>query len=417
MSLANKVLIIAYHFPPSAEVSGALRTLAMTRYLRDMGVEPIVLVPDVRAYPSVDQATLRMIPEGCEVVRTFAFDARRHFGFRGRYPLWLAQPDRWSSWWLWGVPKGMQLIEQHKPRAIWSTYPISTAHLIAASLHRRTGIPWIADFRDPVRPPVGQERLLTARVRARVDRHIVATASACVFVTQGARELYEQRYGQHSHGPFEVIPNGFDEEAFDSLDARAVADRRSERPLVFVHSGVLYPKGRNPEPFFKALATLFGQGALARDALRVVLRASGSESHYQKLVSRYGLERVVSLAPAVSREQALVEQSEADALLLFQGSEFNSQVPAKVYEYFRVGRPIFALVDEAGDTARLVHDEHVGETADINDPELIARRLVEFIGGLKVKRYQPLAGDALSKYSRKEGACQLLRLIDRVAPR
>lgn len=415
--MSDKVLIVAYHFPPSAEISGALRTLAMARYLAEMGAQPIVLAPHPRAYPKVDEATLRMVPEGCEVERAYALDVRRHFGFRGHYPLWLAQPDRWSSWWLWGVPKGLQLIERHKPRAIWSTYPIGTAHLIAASLHRRTGIPWIADFRDPVRPPVGQERRLTARVRARVDRHIVATASACVFVTQGARELYEQRYGQHSHGPFEVIPNGYDEEAFAGMDVPAAGEQGLNRPLVLVHSGVLYPKGRNPEPFFKALAALFKQGTVAHDALRVVLRASGSEPHYQELIHRYALDGVVVLAPAVSREEALAEQSRADALLLFQGAEFNSQVPAKVYEYFRVGRPVFALVDEEGDTARLVRDEHVGEIADINDSELIARRLVEFIAGLESNRYKALAGEALAKYSRREGASQLLRLIDRVAPR
>ena len=415
--MSNKVLIIAHHFPPSAEVSGALRTLSMARYLAQMGMEPIVLAPHPSAYPTLNEATLKMIPDGCEVVRAFAFDVRRHFGFRGRYPMWLAQPDRWSSWWLWGVPKGMRLIKHHKPRAIWSTYPIGTAHLIAATLHRRTGIPWIADFRDPVRPPVGQERRLTARVRARVDRLTVSEASACVFVTQGARELYERRYGQHEHGRFEVIPNGFDEEAFTDIQTPSAGLRSPGRPLVLVHSGVLYPKGRNPEPFFKALSTMFASDAVSRDELRVVLRASGSEPRYGELISRYGLDEIVSLAPAVSRDEALAEQSEADALLLFQGSEFNSQVPAKVYEYFRVGRPIFALVDEAGDTARLLRDEGVGATADINDPEAIARRLAEFIEGVKADRYKILEGEGLAKYSRREGARQLLQLIQQVSPR
>ena len=33
------------------------------------------------------------------------------------------------------------------------TYPIATAHLIGAELQRRSGLPWIADFRDPMAQP------------------------------------------------------------------------------------------------------------------------------------------------------------------------------------------------------------------------------------------------------------------------
>ena len=44
----------------------------------------------------------------------------------------------------------MKMIRELKPAAIWSTYPIATAHLIGAELHRKTGLPWIADFRDPM---------------------------------------------------------------------------------------------------------------------------------------------------------------------------------------------------------------------------------------------------------------------------
>ena len=43
---------------------------------------------------------------------------------------------------------GMRLIRDWHPDVIWSTYPIATAHLIGETLHRRSGLPWIADFRQ-----------------------------------------------------------------------------------------------------------------------------------------------------------------------------------------------------------------------------------------------------------------------------
>lgn len=415
--MSDKVLMIAYHFPPSAEVSGALRTLGMARYLGESGQQVVILTPRALAYPRRDPSTLGMVPSSCEVVRTFALDIRRHIGIRGRYPLWLAQPDRWSSWWVSAVRRGMRIVARDKPRVIWSTYPIATSHLIAASLHKRSGIPWIADFRDPVAAPVGQEKRLTAKTLAWVERETVRQASACVFVTQGARALYEARYAHIEHGPFVVIPNGFDEEAFSGLAwAREPVPKAIGEPVVLVHSGVLYPRGRNPEAFFRAISLLLSDGRLAPAALRVILRASGSEPMFAKMVARYGLEDVVELAPGTDRTSALAEQSAADGLLLFQGSEFNAQVPAKIYEYFRVGNPVLGLVDEAGDTAALIRREGAGLTANIMDSEAIANRLLEFIDSIRQALIKPISRDAVMHYSRRAGAEQLLELMDRLAP-
>ena len=44
----------------------------------------------------------------------------------------------------------MAMVWRVRPDAIWSTYPIATAHLIGLTLHKLTGLPWIADQRDPM---------------------------------------------------------------------------------------------------------------------------------------------------------------------------------------------------------------------------------------------------------------------------
>lgn len=407
--------MIAYHFPPCGEVSGALRTLVMARYLAEDGVQPIVLTPDARAYPRISEQSMGMIPSGIHVVKAFALDARRHFGIRGRYPQWLAVPDRWISWWPGAVMVGLRSIKRHRPRAIWSTYPIATSHLIAYELHRRTGVPWIADFRDPMIGegvnPVGYAMRMRSKVEALAVRH----AQASVFVTAGASELYSRRYAGVSHGDFEVIPNGFDEESFSCLTPSGTASKQEGTPLVLVHSGVLYPEGRNPEPFFIALSRLVVSGRLKAGGLRVVLRASGHESMYAEMLKRYGLESIVELAPPVGRDEALREQAQADALLMFQGAEFNPQIPAKVYEYLRVGRPILALADTAGETARLVASTGAGLVAPIDDSEALVKSIPEFLDGVSRGRFPPLQGEALRVFSRRAGATRLRELIERVA--
>jgi hypothetical protein len=81
---------------------------------------------------------LKSIPAGTHVERAQALDAAKHLSIKGKYPGWLALPDRWASWWPGAVATGMKIIREQKPDVIWSTYPIATAHLIGASLAERS---------------------------------------------------------------------------------------------------------------------------------------------------------------------------------------------------------------------------------------------------------------------------------------
>ena len=410
--------MIAYHMPPCAEVSGALRTLSLADELAAAGYQPIILAPKPLAYPKRFPASSPGIAEQYEVQRTLALDAARHMGLLGRYPEFLARPDRWVSWWFSAVPRGLALIRRFKPKAIWSTYPIATSHLIASTLHRRTGIPWIADFRDPMVLPAYPIPPATLAARERLERETVQLAHTCVFVTQRSLAMYASRYSDMGHGGFELVPNGYDEEAFAAAEDQAGLSvggvMESERPVVLVHSGLLYPTGRNPRPFFEALANLLKQGRLSKDVLRVVLHASGTGSNYDAMVAQYGLHGVVQVAPMLTRQDALAEQYQADGALLFQGAEFNAQVPAKLYEYFRVGKPILALADPSGETAELVLREKAGFVVDPNDVQAIETCLLEFVGAIRKGGIAPVQGDALLKYSREMAAQKFVSLVDRI---
>ena len=59
----------------------------------------------------------------------------------------------------------------------------------------------------------------------------------------------------------------------------------------------------------------------------------------------------------------------ADLLLVFQGSHFNSQIPAKIYEYLRTGKPLLGLVDQSGDTATQLQNFENVALANISDPK------------------------------------------------
>lgn len=409
----KRVLMIAFHFPPVAMGSGHLRTLGFVRYLPARGWEPTVLSANAAAFPRVDAENLKLIPDDCRVHRAFALDVRRHLSIRGKYPGFLAQPDGWASWWPAAVAQGLQLIHRHQISAIWSTYPIMTAHCIAHTLSRMTGLPWVADFRDPVVNSVEAGNRFSVSSQKRWEQRVLAHATRAAFTTPGAMRGYAEQYPQaFLDGRLVVIPNGYDETTFSDLPV--TVDRQPRRALRLVHSGILYPEGRNPLPFFNALADLKAAGALSEEDVAIVLRASGSEAMYTEEIRRRGLDRMITLAPPISNREALHEQFDADALLLFQGRQYDRQIPAKVYEYLRIGRPIFALVGEDGDTAALLRRAGGATLVPPDDVAAIARGLREFVQALRDERAPAANASVVQEYSRHHGAVLLARLLDEV---
>jgi len=405
----GKILLIAFHFPPVASSTGHLRTLGFMKHLPLMGWEPFVLTAHPRSYVSVDPDGLKQVPESGVVRRAFALDVRRHLSLKGKYPSMLALPDRWVSWWPDAVRVGLKLIREHRIDAIWSTYPIATAHLVALSLSRRTALPWIADFRDPMKP--SHDTRSSRSVSSWLEKRVMRQASLATFTTPGARQRYAACYPAAAD-KLRVISNGYEEELFASLPAMQPT-MPGER-VTLLHSGLLYPQGRSPIPFFQALARLKSVGEISRDNLRVILRASGYESEYNRELKRLDLSDIVFLEPPVSYTQALVEQARSDALLLFQGEEFNAQIPAKVYEYLRIGLPVLALTDARGDTAALLKETGGAVIVPLIDESAIVQALETFIPRLRAgdaDRADPLIVD---QYSRKACARSFASILDNV---
>jgi hypothetical protein len=150
LSHSPSLLLIAYHFPPVGFSSGVHRTLCFANDLVDHGWQPTVLTVTPNAYPTAFVETLERVRPEVAVIRCPALDSARSLALFGRYPRLLALPDRWASWIPSALVRGLAVLRRRRPRVIWSTYPIASAHLIGYLLHRLSGLPWIADFRDPM---------------------------------------------------------------------------------------------------------------------------------------------------------------------------------------------------------------------------------------------------------------------------
>lgn len=414
--LKNKrLLIIAYHFPPVRLSSGIQRTLKFCTYLREYGWDPLVLTISPNAYEITSPDQLKEIPEDVIVERAFGLDTARHLSIAGRYVHRMAQPDRWISWWPGAVWTGMRMIKRYKPAAIMSTFPIATAHRIGLSLQKRSGLPWIADFRDSMTEQGYPRDPLTWKIQRKLEQEAVRHCTAAVFTTEPTKQMYAERYPEYPESHWAVIENGFDEENFQNAEQELnPAPLGAPGQITLVHSGVLYPVERDPRPFFTALGALKSSGQITSASLQIILRATGSDDLYRPMLRELGIEDIVQLAPMVTYHDALQEMLRADGLLLFQGSVCNHQIPAKIYEYYRAGKPIFALVDPAGISANMLKDVGVPDIVDITCAESIGKSILKLLGALNDGKRQGVSRDAADKNSRKARSAELANLLNRL---
>jgi peptidoglycan/xylan/chitin deacetylase (PgdA/CDA1 family)/glycosyltransferase involved in cell wall biosynthesis len=410
----RRALMVAFHFPPQAGSSGMLRTLNFAKYLPALGWNSSVLAATPGAFEEQRNDLVGQIPARTHVVRAAALDAARHLSWQGKYPRLFALPDRWSSWTFPAIWAGLREIRRTRPQLIWSTYPIATAHLIGGALARLSGLPWVADFRDPMinrdYPSDRLQRMVWQWLEARVLRH----ASACVFTTAGAAETYARRYPDQA-AKCHVIENGYDEEAFESV--QPCREDVPEGKQLWLHSGLIYPRDRDPSSFFAAVRDLIDAGTLSADQLCIRFRAPNHEKEVLECARQQGLSDCVEVAPPIPYQRAIAEMMGADLLLVFQGSHFNTQIPAKIYEYLRAGRDILAVVDPAGGTAgQLVQFKACG-ISDISKVAEIRNGLLEVLQAKTLPNHEALLASniqAVRNYSRQSQTHRLQALFDSV---
>ena len=416
MSTPNpSILYIAYHYPPILGSSGVHRTVAFTRHLAQNGWQVEVLTASLKAYERWSDDQFSFIPEGVKVTRAYGRDVSRHFAWRNKYLGLMALPDNWQSWILGGFIVGLWRILRRRPKIIVSTYPIASAHFIAYLLHKVTGIPWVADLRDPM----AQEGYPSDKRKKSwfqwIERKIVKHCQAAVVTAPGAKALYVARFKNVPESFWLILPNGFD----DAIFSQALADHKhpikgaTKGPLVLLHSGVIYPSERDPSHLFAALSELQQEGKICADDVIIRLRATGHDDLFSEQLKQLKIEQLVQLEPTVPYEQALQEMFDVDGLLLLQAANCNYQIPAKAYEYIRVQKPVLGLTPTEGDTGQLLLQAGNAVIAPLDNKIEIKLALLAYIDSLTAPVVES-GHDKLHSYSRQYQAAKFEKLLDKV---
>jgi glycosyltransferase involved in cell wall biosynthesis len=290
-------------------------------------------------------------------------------------------PDASQGWILNILIDGYRIMKRHKIDAFMTCGPPMSTQVGGLLLKAATGTKWVADFRDPWRSPTRSTAWesgytsgigdsigdwLELRVVLGADR-VVTTATS---LNNHIRSILPGAHRNKCH----IIANGFDESDFVNLD-HYVPKKNSK--IKITYAGALY-FNRNPEPLFVAIAELIKRGDLDKGSVDIDL--VGQCEYWrggpvQGLIDKYGLGSVVHLTGRVSYRESLERMARSDALLLFaQGQAWS--IPGKVYDYLKLCKPIYAIIDE-GDTKDLLKSF---KNVFIGDPDHIETMRESFLG-------------------------------------
>ncbi|GAG91400.1 unnamed protein product, partial [marine sediment metagenome] len=276
--------------------------LKFAEYLIQFGWQPIVLTANESVYSVVD--TQVSIPDHIKVYRCHSFDAARDFSVNGKYFDWSKVPDRWWTWAIKAIPLGKLLIEKYKPNVIWSTYPVSTAHYIGYKLHKNSQIPWIADYRDPLQCRYDPHAQKYSSVAKWIEKETIENSTKAVFTTERAAQLYRRLYPDELLSKFSVIENGFDEANFTDIEP---SHNKRDPRFKLLHSGAIYPTGRDPEVLFNAVSALKKSDVINTDNFVLIFRGAVKSEMYIKKIAALNINDLVEFRPNISYKDSLEE--------------------------------------------------------------------------------------------------------------
>ena len=374
-------MILTYYWPPSGG-SGVQRWMYFTKYLRQLGWEPIVITVDETqaSYPVLDFELLEEVKD-IQVIKTDTKEPLKIYSqiltgstnkgipqgavskkgwfskmaafIRGNFFI----PDARKGWNTYAKTEAEKLIRQQGIQKLITTGPPHSTHLLGLQLKAQFGIQWWADFRDPWTDIFYNKDIYRTawakRTDTRWEEKVLQTADGILTTVGGnlVRKLQTKAPDQS----FYVLPNGYDALLMSSIPKTTL------KPFHVVYTGLL-TENQDYLPVIEVLNTLAG-----RHHTRLSLAGNIAPSLIQK-IKNTAPKIEVDYKGYLSHQEAIALMKSGDLLLnfIFRGAD-REMISGKLLEYLATAIPLLSIGDPQSEAARFLAQASFAQMIDAND--------------------------------------------------
>jgi glycosyltransferase involved in cell wall biosynthesis len=397
-----KILFVAYNFPPEGGPA-VQRVAKFIKYLTRIEAKIYVLTAE-KKNKIIDETFVDDIADA-QVTTTIDYGNKIRGGFKKVF--WrLFVPDKSILWKYSAIRAGTRLVKKNKIDLIISTSPPHSTHLIAEKIVEKTGVNWIADFRDEWVDNSLFSRAKNKLKQKNMEKAVLKNCDHIITVTETAKKNFANRINVDK---ITVIPNGFDEEDFNKITLQST--NYAKEKLVIAYAGRLNEL-HSPKIFFTALDQLVQSGEL--DAKKLSVQIIGNLENKKWLKDYPFLFSTVTFLSYMPHNALLDQLNNSDVLLLFATNMNTTEFfPAKMFEYFRFKKNILAVISSKGELWDALTNYGGSYLAIDSEIEQIKSTILNLITDYETERLKVnINEEFVARFSRKNQASLLYELCN-----
>lgn len=434
----NRLLILAYDFPPYVSVGG-LRPFAWYKYLKGYGVEPIVVTRQWEnkygneldyISPSASNKTIVEETDCGTIIRTpykpnLANRLMLKYG-NTKFVLLrklISAFYEFAQYLFFVGPKSglysgaKKYLKDNHVDAILATGEPFILFKYASALSKKYNTPWIADYRDPWVQNANRSQFME-RWNAFFERRFLQNATAMTTVS----EFLKKKIGENiSVSRSFIIPNGYNPETVS--DVSHIMQKSDRMRIAF--AGTIY----DWHPY-KSVLSVFSDFAKGKN-IELNFFGVNRYNELSQMISKNHLEENIHLYPRMENNELLSILCQNNAMLLF--NEY-SIMGTKIYDYVGLRRKIlfcysndeealnlkekFYPIAELEGISNHLQEDLIRETNSgviVKDSSQLPSVLNDLYAEFQQNGFITCNSQNIEQYSRRHGAKMLADIVNNLA--
>ena len=438
----KRVLVISYYWPPTGG-SGVQRWVKFAKYLPAEGWQPVIYTPENPEQLAVDASLEAEVPADAEVIRRRIVEPYEMYkkllrksghskeavevnpvnaqnkSFLQKAAMWIRgnffRPDPRCLWIRPSVKFLKEYLKEHPVDLIVSTGPPQSMHLIGRLLAKETGLPWIADFRDPWTKIFYFKHLqmtrATVRWHKKMEKKVLDDATVIVAVSP----LVQQEFQAMTQTPVELITNGFDECDFTASKDTS-ANGGPDREFVITHTGLFAADG-NPTVLWDVLAEKCSRDENFRKLMKIRL-VGKTDEQVLKSIEDAGLNGNLEDMGYQPHNVAVEQQRKASLLILplRKEPEYKAVLPGKLFEYLASWRPVLGIGQTDGAMSMILNNTKTGIVLNWDD-KMSIEKYIDICWKDHLEGKLSVEDADISQFTRRNLTSRMAQLFEKISRR